>query len=251
MAKIGEKEYFKKIGKEGVEHSLKKPFSNGVTIGGLLHDIAAVYSLFPEHTTPKKILDLGCGTGWTSNFYAQSGHDVVGVDIAKEAIAAAKKHFKGLSNLKFVCSDYDKLPYKNEFDIAIFFDALHHSVDERDGLRAAFKALKPGGKIIICEPGLGHSKNPVSIHAVKTYGVNERDMPPKLSRKQLSAVGFVRLKTYAYPAMVHRALYNESNKGLTKILRSSSLLRGLTVGLLSTAAKPWHGIVTAIKPVQE
>src|SRR4051812_16979192 len=107
MAKAGERAYFKKIGQAGIEHSLYKPFSNGVTIGGLLHDIAAVYSLLPRPGESLKILDLGCGTGWTSSFYAQSGHDVTGVDIAPEAVEAAQKHFKHLPNLKFVCSDYD------------------------------------------------------------------------------------------------------------------------------------------------
>src|SRR5438445_324063 len=99
MAKAGERAYFKAIGKEGIEHSLYKPFSNGITIGGLLHDIAAVYSLLPNPGVSQKILDLGCGTGWTSHFYAQSGHDVVGVDISKEAIAAAKKQLGHISNL--------------------------------------------------------------------------------------------------------------------------------------------------------
>ena len=130
---------------------------------------------------------------------------------------------------------------------AIFFDALHHAEDERDGLAAAYKALRPGGTIIVCEPGLGHAKNPVSIEAVRLYNVNERDMPPKLSRKQLKAVGFRNLHTYAYPAMVHRALYNQGNRGITRLLRGNAIMRGLTVLALATVAKPWHGIVTAVK----
>ncbi len=246
MAKAGERTYFKAIGQDGIENSLYKPYSDGVTIGGLLHDIAAVYSLFPDHQAKLKVLDLGCGTGWTSSFYAQSGHQVTGVDISPDAVEAAQKHFAHLKNLKFICSDYDNMPYENEFDVAIFFDSLHHSEDEQDGLKAAYKALKPGGKIIICEPGLGHSKTAQSINAVKTYGVNERDMPPKLSRKALKQSNFKNLKTYAYPAMVHRALYS-SGAGKTKILRSNDWFRALTVAIFATIAKPWHGIVTATK----
>jgi len=133
------------------------------------------------------------------------------------------------------------------FDVVVFFDSLHHAEDELDSLTAAYKALKPGGKIIVCEPGRGHAKSPASIEAVKKYGVNERDMPPMLSKKQLKTAGFTHIKTYAYPALVHRALYKESSGRLTKLLRSNALTRGLTAGLLASIAKPWHGIVTATK----
>lgn len=249
MAKSGERSYFKKIGKDAVEHSAHKPFSNGVTIGSLLHDIAAVFSLFPNKGQPIRVLDLGCGTGWTSGFFARAGHEVVGVDIAPEAVERAEKFFKAEKlNLSFKCSDYDKLPYKNEFDVVVFFDALHHSIDEKDGLRAAYRALKPGGKIILCEPGTGHSKHPQSIYAVETYGVNERDMPPKLSKQGLKSVGFIGTKTYAYPAAVHRALYNKGESGVTKLLRLNFLTRAVTVFLLSSALLRNHGIVEAHKP---
>jgi SAM-dependent methyltransferase len=248
MAKAGERTYFKDIGQEGVDYSLHKPFAAGATTGDLLHDIAAVYSLFPDHSGKLRILDLGCGTGWTSSFYAQSGHDVIGVDISPDAIKAAKAHFGHLPSLEFICSDYDDLPYSLEFDVAVFFDSLHHAEDERVGLTAAFGALKPGGRIIVCEPGLGHAKAPASLHAVKTYGVSERDMPPKLSAKQLKKVGFSNVNTYVYPAMVHRALYRGSNGGVTRLLRSSAVMRGVTVFLLTTLARPWYGIVAATKP---
>lgn len=247
MAKKGERQYFKKIDHVDVEYSLHKPFSDGVNIGSLLHDIATVFSLLPSPGQSQKILDLGCGTGWTSSFYARSGHHVTGVDISPDAIELAKKHFASFPTLSFACYDYDVLPYKNQFDVAVFFDSLHHAEDELASLVAAYKALKPGGKIIVCEPGRGHAKSPASIQAVKKYGVNERDMPPKLSKKQLKRAGFTGIKTYAYPALVHRALYKDSSSKLTALLRGSTAARGLTVAALASIAKPWHGIVTAIK----
>ena len=249
MAKSGEKTYFKKIGEQEVAHSLLKPFSYTETIGSLLHDIAAVFSLLPKDRHPLKILDLGCGTGWTSVFLSKAGHQVTGVDISPDAKKAAKKHFAFEPNMpNFICSDYDSLPYENEIDAVVFFDSLHHSIDELDGLSAAYKSLKSGGTIILCEPGYRHSKHEQSLKAVRDYGVNERDMPPKLSKKALKQTGFKNIKVYAYPAMVHRALYNDSQQGLTKYLRSNFLVRAITVGLISSVLLPLHGIVTAKKP---
>ena len=105
MAKKGEREYFKRIDEANMQYSLHKPFSDGINIGSLLHDIAAVFSLLPAPGHSQKILDLGCGTGWTSSFYARAGHQVTGVDIAPEAIQQAKKHFSDLPTLQFACHD--------------------------------------------------------------------------------------------------------------------------------------------------
>lgn len=245
MAKAGERTYFKEIGEAGISFTLEKPFSDPVNVGSLLSDIAAVFSLLPK--PPAKIIDLGCGSGWTSNFYALGGYDVTGVDISSDAVEAAEKRFvRPNLSLKYVHGDYDTLPYSDDFDAAVFFDSLHHAEDEVAALTAAYKALKPGGTIVLCEPGVGHSKSPSSIEAVKKYGVNERDMPPTLSRKALKKVGFKDIKTFPYPALLHRANYKEFS-GRKRILNTLPG-RQLTSFILGSIFLRNHGIVTARKP---
>lgn len=245
MAKKGEREYFKKIGKDGVTFTLNKPFSDSKNVGSLLHDIAAVFSLLPE--PPASIIDLGCGSGWTSSFYAKAGYDVTGVDISADAIKAAKLHFKDINNLNFAHKDYDEITYKDHFDVAVFFDSLHHAESEVAALLAAYRSLRPGGLLVACEPGKGHSKSPSSVEAVKKYGVNEKDMPPRLLKGYLKQAGFVSIKTYAYPAIAHRALYKE-RAGILGKIRNSAAVRGLTATYLATFARNDHGIVVARKP---
>ncbi len=244
MAKSGERTYFKKIGKEGVDFTLHKPFSDPLDVGALLHDIGAVFSLLPEGRL--RILDLGCGSGWTSSFYARANHDVVGVDIAPEAVRAARRHFKNIANLSFELGDYDTIKYKDEFDAVIFFDSLHHAENETVALNAAYRALKPGGVLIACEPGVGHSKTEKSKEAVRIYGVNERDMPPKMLKPLLKDAGFRNIEVYAYPALVHRVLYKSRNSGL-KVLTNISFVRGIIVGSLASFHRPSHGIIRASK----
>lgn len=48
-------------------------------------------AIFREHIVGTKALDFGCGTGRSSRFLRQLGFDVVGVDIASEMIAKARK----------------------------------------------------------------------------------------------------------------------------------------------------------------
>lgn len=249
MGKAGEKTYFKQIGQDGLTFSLGKPFSDPVNVGSLLHDIAAVFTLLPVEP-PAKIIDLGCGSGWTSNFYARAGYDVLGVDISPDAVRAAHQRFADPKlKLDYVCADYDKIGrrHKNTFDCAIFFDSLHHAEDERAALKAAFDSLKPGGYLIACEPGRGHSKTPNSIEAMQKYGVNERDMPPKLVRRQALRAGFCDVRVYAYPAMVHRSLYKTYVTGPRKFF-NAPILRGTTTFLLASFLRSQHGIVIARKP---
>jgi len=168
--------YFRNIPDEALVQSAAKPFSVPDR-GRLLVEIGAVLSLLPE--PPGRILDLGCGTGWTSSFLARSGYDVVGVDLSPEAVDTARAAFP-LPSLAFAIHDFDEpLPQSfGLFDAVVFFDTLHHAEDERRPLRAAYLALRDGGVCVACEPGTGHAVSEGSIHAVATFGGRERAMPP-------------------------------------------------------------------------
>ena len=245
MPKSGERSYFKAIGADGMGFTLHKPFSDPKNMPGLLSDIAAVITQLP--LPPAKLLDLGCGSGWTSNFYAQAGYEVTGVDISKDAVEAARKHFvKPGLGLKFRHGDYDQLGDLKDFDCTVFFDSLHHSEDELDGLRAAYRALKPGGIIILCEPGVGHSKTAASVEAMQKYNVNERDMPPRLSRKGLRSAGFINIQTFAYPAITHRFLYTTRLGKMS--FRNNALVRAISAGAAASLLLGKHGLVVATKP---
>src|SRR5436305_14559479 len=44
---------------------------------------------------PQRILDVGCGAGLAAEALAGLGHDVLGIDAAADAIAAARAHAEG------------------------------------------------------------------------------------------------------------------------------------------------------------
>jgi SAM-dependent methyltransferase len=81
--KSGEIDYLKNLGPHGSQGAFDKPFSD-VTRPKNLVDMGVVLALLPQ--PPARILDLGCGTGWTSWFLAKSGFDVVRQDIAPDMI---------------------------------------------------------------------------------------------------------------------------------------------------------------------
>ena len=205
MAKQHEIDYPIRLG-AGMGHSSAKPFSDA-NCGQYLVRIGTLMALLPP--PPARILDLGCGTGWTSRFFARAGYTVVGADIAPEMIRAANecRDAEGLNNLSFVVSDYEELPFRDEFDAAVFFDCLHHADDEALAVRRAFEALKPGGVLLTDEPGEGHSKSPESIHAMQLYGVTEKDMPPARIVELGRAAGFDTFRVFPTPEALAAEVY--------------------------------------------
>src|SRR5580765_7020950 len=128
MAKTGEIDYLKNRirdhGEAAVHHAVGKPFSD-VNCPAYLAEIAAVMALLPS--APGKLLALGCGTGWTSFFFAKAGYDVTGVDIAPDMIFHANERLNSerQARLKFMAADYEEFDGEGQFDAVIFYDALH------------------------------------------------------------------------------------------------------------------------------
>jgi len=204
--KAGERAYYTNLGPEGFRHALGKPFSDPQA-GRYLTDMGAL--LLMLEAPPRSVLDFGCGVGWTSLFLARAGYDVLGVDISPEAIAAARTAAReaGLGRAAFAAADYEDFRPDREFDYVLFYDALHHAVSEEAALAAAWRAMKPGGVLFAFEPGAGHGRSAGARHAVETFGVHEKDMPPARIWRLGRRTGFRRALFLPMPSDTARALY--------------------------------------------
>lgn len=218
MSLRGEIEYLCTIGAAGKEHAQNKPFSDELC-GLYLQQIGAVMLLLPP--PPATLLDIGCGTGWTSYFLARRGYTVTGIDIAPEMIhCAQEKYSSQCDSLTFETHNYEEKYAKEQYDNVLFFDALHHAEDEAKALQTAYTALKPGGTCVIAEPGKGHHKKPHSIHAIKEYGVTEKEMPPYYVKRIAKSIGFREAKIYPHATITGKILYNKiEKKWLSSVLK--------------------------------
>jgi len=99
----------------------------------------------------KKVLDCGCGEGRISNFLAENGADVVGIDISPETIKVAKEKTAN-KNISFLVMDAEKMEFKdNFFDLIVCAGILHH-LDIKKTYPELKRVLKMDGKIICNEP---------------------------------------------------------------------------------------------------
>jgi len=103
---------------------------------------------------PLVIADLGAGEGTLSQLLARTAKKVIAIDNLPKMVAFGKNIAKknGFKNLEYRLGDIEKPPIaNNSVDIALFSQALHHAVSPQRAVDAAFKILKPGGKIIILD----------------------------------------------------------------------------------------------------
>lgn len=101
---------------------------------------------------PKRILDLGAGTGLLSYFWYKHfpKSEYVLIDIADEMLNIARKRFAGLENVDYQVLDYSKELPNGEYDIIISALSIHHLEHEekRELFTRIYNKLPNGGVFI-------------------------------------------------------------------------------------------------------
>src|ERR1039457_490097 len=107
----------------------------------------------------ESLLDLGCGSGWLSMYFAERGMTVLGVDVSQEQINAANllKKERHLDNMTFQCFDFmkwDVQKYQGCYE-NVFVSAFLHHLPENELeviIRKIATVLKRGGRVYMYEP---------------------------------------------------------------------------------------------------
>lgn len=101
---------------------------------------------------PRRILDLGAGTGLLSFFWYQQcpESEFVLVDIADEMLGIARKRFAGIDKVSYQVMDYiNELP-QDDFDVIISALSIHHlDHDEKKRVFARIYDKLPAGGLFI------------------------------------------------------------------------------------------------------
>lgn len=107
-----------------------------------------------------KVLDYGCGDGWTAALLADASESVRAFDISGGRVEIVKKIIKenGITNLDVSVANGEELPYKDEEFDYVFGNAILHHIPLEKCLPEIARVLKPGGRAAFGEP-LAH--NPV------------------------------------------------------------------------------------------
>lgn len=98
----------------------------------------------------EEVLDVGCGDGKITALIASHlpRGIVIGVDPSEQMIAFASSQFAANthSTLRFEVTDARALPFRNQFDLVVSFNALHWVPDHDSALRSIRTVMKSTGR---------------------------------------------------------------------------------------------------------
>ncbi|MFL5784118.1 MAG: class I SAM-dependent methyltransferase [Bacteriovoracaceae bacterium] len=125
----------------------------------------------PELVKGKRVLELGAGLGFPSMVAAYVGADV----IASDFHPMAEEYFQRNCTHTMVEAKYQRLNWREEsfekFDVVMGSDVLYESQHPMDVAKALLKFVKPGGKMILSDPGRNYL--PKFLEAMKNSGASE------------------------------------------------------------------------------
>jgi ArsR family transcriptional regulator len=96
--------------------------------------------------------DLGCGTGETSAALAPFLARTIAVDRSGDMLQTARRRLREVPNVEIRRGELEALPIADaELDAAVMMLVLHHVPDPGAALGEAARALKPGGRLVVCD----------------------------------------------------------------------------------------------------
>ena len=103
---------------------------------------------------PMVIADLGAGEGTFSQLLAQRAERVIAVDNSARMVEFGAQLAKenGIANLEYRQGDLESPPIPDSsIDLAFFSQSLHHAIHPQRAVEAAYRIVKPGGRIVVLD----------------------------------------------------------------------------------------------------
>jgi len=180
-------------------------------------------------TSPRpSLLDIGCGTGWTTSIWQKNGFSVTGLEPSETRSRFGQEKY-GINIVQGHIEDYQP---KEEFDVIVLRHILEHISNPLTVLRRIKPFLKKEGVLLIVIP---------NINSIGRYLFRENwewVLPwhlhfysPKTLSKLVQKAGYRKLRLYQmpsplwYPASLSRVLGEESRVG--RVLNQQPTLTNL------------------------
>ncbi len=122
------------------------------------------YECVRPQVAGKRVLDIGCGTGYGCAILSETASFVQGIDYSAEAISYCNTHYAS-GAVAFRHLPVEEMTFHHEFDAAVSFQVIEHLADTNRFLSRVSDAVRPGGIIFLTTPNVrrpeqGTSDNP-------------------------------------------------------------------------------------------
>lgn len=98
----------------------------------------------------QRILEIGCGTGFLSEYLIKQypAAEIVLIDIAPSMVDITRERFKEYSHVQVAIMDGEALTLEGNFDLIVSSMTLHWFNHLDDSLQKIIKRLTPGGRFL-------------------------------------------------------------------------------------------------------
>ena len=127
---------------------------NKLRVQYIVEQVCANLSLDQNASAPLsgvRLLDVGCGGGILSESMAESGANVLGIDVVEKNIQIARHHAESTgSSVRYEqIQSCDLRRSGAEFDVVLNMEVVEHVPDARALVRDCIAMLAPGGLLVI------------------------------------------------------------------------------------------------------
>ena len=191
----------------------------------------------------RRVLDLGCGSGWATRLLARtvgqgSGASaepsIVGLDVSDEMIRLAQETSRELSHVRYVVGSASQIPEPdNFFDRVLSVESFYYYPDQGAALNEVFRVMSPGGRLFIL----------INLYTDNEYSLQWVDKLKVLVHVRSAAEYREMLHTHGFASVESRQIPDDTptpGDYKTKSFRSLEDLRAFkrTGALLLMASKP-------------
>ena len=137
-------------------HTLMAEMSGVVFDAALIDVVLPLVDGLPERLrSGADVADFGCGSGHAINLMARAfpAGRFTGIDFSDEAVAAGRQEAArlGLMNATFTSHNLAELTTVGAYDVITVFDAIHDQAQPARVLENIYRALRPGGVLLMAD----------------------------------------------------------------------------------------------------
>jgi len=159
-------------------------------------NILIINILLAKFPGARRFLEVGCGTGFVLSALASARPQM--------ELTASEVHSSGLAyaarrvpQAQLMQMDARHIPYADEFDVIGAFDVLEHIEDDRSVLRALWRAVVPGGGVLLTVP-----QHPALWSEYDRRAGHVRRYRAQELRQKVEEAGFVVLKMLSFVSLL-------------------------------------------------
>lgn len=191
----------------------------------------ALEKYFPDC---KSFFEIGCGTGFVLSAVSKTFPklELYGSDIYTASLPYASSRIKSAVLFQM---DATAIPFKNQFDVIGAFDVLEHIKQDELALSEIYKAIKPGGGIILTVPQHQFLWSPIDEQACHERRYQAADLKNKVIKAGFQVLRSTSFVSLLLPLMMwsrHKLKKANSNTNPDQEVQVSPLLNKILKAIL-------------------